>query len=240
MRKLVMLLLCLAGLTYAGPTDDDILRASDRSRGGDLPGISWTVKIAVFDKPGAAATDERLIRLFAKDGAWSAEFVAPKKIRGQRLLKKGSNMWFMSQGLQKPVPISQRQRLTGGAANGDIASTNYFRDYQAKRAVDEVVDGKLCYVYELTAQDKSVTYDRVRYWVSKQDQLGIKAEFLSKSGKLLKTAWLEYGNWIIVEGEQIPFISSMRIEDALEAGKITRLSYSEITIGRIPDAKFNQ
>jgi len=236
---LSLLLGTVAGVAGAAADDSDILRAADRSRGGDLPGIVWSVNIAVYANPGAAADDERRIRLFARDSMWSAEFAEPKKIRGQRLLKKGSNMWFMSPGLQKPVPISQRQRLTGGAANGDIASTNYVRDYNAVRVADQVVDGKPCYVFELSARDKNVTYDRVRYWVSKDDRLGVKAEFLSTSGKLLKTAWFEYGNRIQVDGRQIPFISRMKIEDALEKGKLTVLSYSDIDVGEVPAAKFS-
>lgn len=233
--------LLAAGLSFAtlavGESDAEILRNADRSRGGGLPGIVWTVDVAVQDKPGAASSDERTIQIYVKDAAWSAEFMEPKKIRGQRLVKKGTNMWFMSPGLQKPVPISQRQRLTGGAANGDIASTNYVRDYIAKRVQDETIDGVPCYVFELTARDKSVTYDRVRYWVSQRDKLGVRADFLTSSGKLLKTARFEYGNRINYEGRSIPFISRMKIEDALQSGKLTTLSYSRIAVSDVPAAK---
>ena len=241
------LLLIILGLLSVGvasatqpdsPDDAEILRSADRSRGGGLPGITWTVDVAVFAKPGATASEGRTIQLYVKDGAWSAEFMEPKKIRGQRLIKKGTNMWFMSPGLQKPVPISQRQRLTGGAANGDIASTNYVRDYTAMRVTDETIDGVPCYVFDLFAREKSVTYDRIRYWVSKRELLGIRADFLSSSGKLLKTARFDYDNRINVGGKATPFISQMKIDDALQSNKLTTLSYSRIAVSEVPAAKF--
>ena len=40
------------------------------------------------------------------------------------------------------MSISARQRLTGLAANGDIASTNYARDYEGTIVGEEVVDGE--------------------------------------------------------------------------------------------------
>ena len=45
------------------------------------------------------------------------------------MLFNDRTIWFIKPGLRKPVSISARQRLVGDAANGDIATTNYARDY---------------------------------------------------------------------------------------------------------------
>ena len=130
-----------------------------------------------------------------------ADFLSPNKIRGQRLLKRGKNMWFSSPNASKAVPISQRQRLSGGASNGDVASTNYARDYEIVSVTDESIDGKATRRFELRSKDSSVTYDQVRYWIDTKAKVGVKAEFLSKTGKLLKTAAFQYGNKIQYEGD---------------------------------------
>ena len=45
------------------------------------------------------------------------------------MLLDGRAMWYGKKGLRKPVSISPQQRLSGEAANGDIAAVHYARDY---------------------------------------------------------------------------------------------------------------
>ena len=59
------------------------------------------------------------------------ETLAPLNSKGARMLQVERNMWLTKPGLKKPVPISPRQRLSGQAAIGDIAATNYAKDYSA-------------------------------------------------------------------------------------------------------------
>ena len=82
----------------------------------------------------------------------------------------------------------------GDAANGDIASTNYADDYIGTLSGEEPVKGEACHVLDLKAASKNVTYDRIRYWVSKERLVGVKAEFYTLSGKLFKTAEFRYDN----------------------------------------------
>jgi len=87
------------------------------------------------------------------------------------------------------LPISQRQKLQGLAAYGDIPATNYSDDYRSTRAAPEEIDGDECYVLNLTAKDKKrSTYDRIRYWISKSRLVGVKAEFFTVSGMMIKRA----------------------------------------------------
>lgn len=76
------------------------------------------------------------------------------------------NMWFVKPGLRKPVPISPRQKLSGGAANGDIASTNYAGDYKAQYVSDERVGETDCYLFDLLSNTRKATYYRIRYWIN--------------------------------------------------------------------------
>lgn len=233
------LTLLAAGVQAQGSGDDiQLLRDADRTRGGNLPGVSWRVSVEVLEN--GEKSDSQSIQLHATQDAWVADFLAPNKIRGQRLLKRGKNMWFTSPSASKAVPISQRQRLSGGASNGDVASTNYARDYDIVSVADETVDDKATKRFELRSKDSSVTYDQVRYWIDTKTKVGVKAEFLSKTGKLLKTAAFQYGNSIRYEGNTLPFVSQMEIRDTLRKAEVTRMTYSDIKVGTIPASRFSR
>jgi hypothetical protein len=148
-------------------------------------------------------------------------------------------MWYVKPGLSKPVPVSPRQRLLGRAANGDIATTNYAGDYRIVNTSEDRVDNEACYIFELSAVDKKATYDRIRYWVSRQRLVGVKAEFYTVSGKMFKTASFEYRNSITVDGKTREFISRMVIADAVMKENVTTLNYRKATVKKVPDSRFN-
>ncbi len=240
-HQLVCILLCCFATATVwantkAPSITEILSYADTARGGGLPGLEWKVDVESVLKKGREETFT--LKVSAASGNWVAEFQKPGNVFGNKLLKRGDNMWFTKRGLRKPVPISQRQRLTGSAANGDIASTNYVKDYKAERLPDETIDGEDYYVFDLEAKVSSVTYDRVKYWVGQTTQLGAKAEFYSSGGRLLKTATFEYKNSISVDGEALPFISRMVIEDAVNTSQHSVLEYDEIHIKAIPAGRF--
>ena len=165
--------------------------------------------------------------------------LAPPKYRGNKILMLNTSMWFYKPGLSRPVPISQRQKLMGDASYGDIASTNYAEHYSATRLPDEVVDGEDCYVFDLKARIGKVTYDRIVYWVSKQRQLGLKADYLTVSGKKFKSASMEYGNSVEFNGQRRPFLSRIAMRGELLNGTVTYLQLRSPRIEPIPDYVFD-
>jgi len=100
------------------------------------------------------------------------------------------------------------------------------------------VDGEACHVLELAAHHKRTTYDRVRYWVSIGREVAVKAAFYSVSGKLLKTARFEYGNVIEFQGQHIPFVSRMTIQDALTPAE-TVMEFGTVKVEAIAPAEFD-
>ncbi len=227
---IALLLICMSFVTHAAETDALLLHA-DRARGGHLPGLAWVIEINAHDSDGDT---RQVMNAIANTHNTRVDYTAPEKIRGQRVLMIGRNMWFSRPGLQRPVPLSPRQRLIGQAANGDIAATHYVEDYDAKAVGNEVIDGEACVIFELTAKEKIVTYDRIRYWVSEKRKLGVKAEFYTVSGKLFKSARFEYANAIEYDGQRIPFVSRMTISDAINANSVTTLDYRDVRVKK-PD-----
>jgi hypothetical protein len=68
--------------------------------------------------------------------------------------------------------------------------------------------------------------------------LAVQAEFLSLSGKKLKSAQFDYGHRIEVQGRVIPFVSRMVISDALTDARTT-LDYGRITVKAIAPSEFD-
>jgi hypothetical protein len=207
----------------APPPPEQLLQEADRARGVGEGGLTWTVVVEATED---GETTRRIFLIRTRGSDALAETRAPDRARGELLLFSDGNLWFFKPGLRKPVAISARQRLSGEASNGDIARTRFAHDYEATHAGEELVDGEETWKLELKARGKSVTYDRIRYWVSKSRRLGVKAEFLTVSGEVLKVATFEYGNSLETATGAIPFLSQTRISDAVVPTNFTVLRFN--------------
>jgi len=239
-RCLFAFALALAPLVLgaAGPDPQQLLRLSDQARGGGLPGLVW--EVTTVNSGSKADPDDLPMRLLIKavDSSSLAETLEPLRSKGGRMLQVDRNMWLTKPGLTKPVPISPRQRLTGQAAIGDIAATNYAKDYTPALVREEDVRGERCYLLALRASGRQSTYDRIDYWVSAARGLALRADFLALSGKKLKSAEFDYDNRIELQGRTIPFVSRMVISDALTDARTT-LEYHHVTIKAVPPSTFD-
>jgi len=220
---------------HAQMNPKEILRKADEAR-GNAAGVEWEIAIESIE---GGRQQQRTIRVTARGFNSLADFLAPPNVKGQKLLMLDRNMWFAKPGLSKAVPISPRQKLVGGAANGDIASTNYAGDYKIVQTSEDIVNKEPCYLFELSAVDNRATYDRIKYWISKERLVGLKAEFYTVSGKMFKTAAFEYENSIIVDDKPREFISKMVITSAIIKEDVTTMRYRKPSIKKVPDSIFN-
>ena len=240
-KFIVLLVMVVSGIVFnaksalAEMTPKEILEKADEAR-GNVEGVEWKIKIESIER---GRKQVRTLIIKARDFNSLAEFISPPKVKGRKLLMIDRNMWFVKPGLRKPVPISPRQKLIGGASNGDIASTNYAGDYKVTNASEESVNEESCYLYDLTATNKKATYDRIKYWISKKQLVGVKADFFTVSGKMFKSATFEYDNSIMVQDRSRSFVSKMVITNAVIKEDITTMMYSKVKIKRIPDSTFN-
>jgi outer membrane lipoprotein-sorting protein len=160
----------------------------------------------------------------------------PASERGQILLMKGRDLWVFLPAVAQPIRVPLSQRLTGQVANGDLARANFAWDYEPRLLRTEVVDGEPTHVLELTANDRSVTYHKVIYWVRQANNHPYKAEFYSVSDRLLKTA--HFQNFTRMDGRARP--SRMVMQDALRQGEESLLEYSELKPRDLPDRIFTK
>jgi len=220
----------------ASPTALELLQAADRARGAAKDGITWEIEVETFEDGGGSKVSYT-VKVKGDDAL--AEATAPARNKGEMMLFNDRNLWFFKPGIKKPVSISARQKLMGQAANGDIASTQYARDYDATIAGEEKIEGKDTYKLELKAKAKNVTYDRIRYWISKDGKLGVKAEFLTVSGEVFKWATFEYDNKMTLGGKTYPFVSTMTIYDAIVKTNKTVIRYQVPRTEAHSDSNFN-
>lgn len=228
----------LTGLASAStePNVHSLLENSDRARGGGNSGMVWDVDVK--NSGGTGQDQDMRMRIKATDTASLAETLEPVRSKGAKMLQVDRNMWLTKPGLKKPIPISARQRLTGLAAIGDIAATNYVKDYTPVLTRSDAYKGEPCYVIELTARERQATYDKIVYWVSAERGVAVHANFLSLAGKKLKSADFEYNNSIVVGGKKTLFVSRMEISDELTDAR-TVLEYGRVRLQTIPESEFD-
>lgn len=132
--------------------------------------------------------------------------------------------------------LSLAQRLVGQVANGDIARANFSGDYAPTLAGTTTIDGEALYVLDLSAVNRSVTYQRVRYWVQQGDFRPYKAEFYALSGRLLKTC--RYEDYKPLGGKIRP--TRLVMTDALNPGEQSTMEYSDMKLRDLPDRVFSK
>jgi outer membrane lipoprotein-sorting protein len=76
------------------------------------------------------------------------------------------------------------------------------------------MDGRLCWVVEMTAKEKDVSYYTRKIWVDKERWLPLMEERYAKSGKLLKTT--KFDEIVRIEGRWYPM--KMTFKDMLQRG----------------------
>lgn len=242
--KYILLLVIVFMTSVVFGQDSEALKAlkkSDFYRGGS-EGVEWDIKVQNIEQGETkndfvltvegTATDDHFYSLIT--------FVGPKKFEGQKLLIRDKSMWFMKKGLSNPAPISSRQRLSGNAANADVAAANYSNDYNIESTTDGTFNNKPCWILLLKAKDNLVTYPMVKYWISKTENFGLQAEFYGKSEKLIKTAVFEYENKVEYKAKKYSYLSKISISDMINKDDKTILSISKVSFPTYASSKFQK
>jgi outer membrane lipoprotein-sorting protein len=120
------------------------------------------------------------------------EFTNPED-RGVRYLKLDKNLWMYFPKEQDTVKISGHL-LKEGMMGSDLSyedaleSKDYKLLYAAAAKGEAEVEGRRCYMVELTAKAAAAPYDRRLLWIDAERWVPLKEEMYAKSGKLLKTS----------------------------------------------------
>ena len=212
----------------------DLVRRADAIR---FPRESFQTEIVVRNFADGAEGESRTFRVLSRGNENTIVLtLEPATERGQALLMRARDLWVFMPSVSQPVRLSLAQRLTGQVANGDLARANFAGDYNPKIVRSETINGEKYHVLELTGVDRSVTYQRVVYWVNEKNNWPLKAEFYSLSNRLLKKC--SYENFQTLAGKVRP--TRLVMEDALRGGEKSVLEYSEMKLRDLPDKIFTK
>ncbi|SEJ19747.1 outer membrane lipoprotein-sorting protein [Paraburkholderia diazotrophica] len=232
-------LLVPAGETRAAEPDTATmtrwLNRADIARGG-IGTWSWTVRVHSSEPSGGTDTTYAVA---VRDGDALVRTIEPKRYQNERILIASRTMWYTKPGLRRPISVSPQQRLVGEASNGDIAATQYARDYTPEYAGETRVEGHDCYRLRLNATRNDVTYAGIVYYVDRRTLLGVKAEFMTPSGEVFKTATFDYQTLRDADGKESPFVSAMTIVNTNFPDRMSRLEYSEVQPASFPASLFS-
>lgn len=228
MKHLPLAICCLALHAIPAPANEAALKEAEQARGimtGDT-GVQWKVSVSGTNNARFVSTSQ--------NGKIYAEVIEPEEAKGRKYLAEAKgNMWFWKPGLSRPVSVSKRQRLSGDAAIGDIASTSFVEGYKVVSAEPGDLNGEAATVYTMKSNSLTDTYAQIKYWVIQGKNLGKKAEFYAKSGTLLRTSTMVYNN--TANGR--PFLSKMVISDS---SRTITLSFSNVKLGNYPARMFER
>jgi len=161
-------------------------------------------------------------------------FTAPPRVQDQALLRKGDDQWIYFPDIKKTMKISGRQQLLGSDfLYGDILSLDLSNGYKASIVDDTAeVNGDICYKINLSSTSLTALYDKVTYYIRKDDYAPIKREFYTKSGIKLKT--------LILNNHDIDHIPRRwEMFSALQKGSSTIMLIKSIKKKDIPDNYFS-
>jgi outer membrane lipoprotein-sorting protein len=224
----------LSAHAVAEPKADALVAKADAIR---FPTEPFQVLVTVYTRDRDGDTGKHVYQVLQKGHENSVvRTLEPESERGQVMLLRGADLWVFLPDVSQPVRLPLSQRLTGQVANGDLARANFAGDYAAVLDDIQEIDGEKYAVLELTAARKGVTYHRVRYWVNATNHRPYRAEFYTRSNRLMKVG--DYSEFKTLGGGIRP--TRLHLRDALRTGEESLVVYSNLKLRDIPDKFFTK
>jgi len=213
---------CVAENIFAETNAAQLVRDADGYRGYLNSAFTATLEVTSIVPEKEPRSNRLALSVKGLDSL--VKFEAPARDKGKAMLFKHRELWFHAPRTKRLIRLTPAQRLLGEASNGDVAGTRFADDYEAELSRRETVNDTPCFVLDLKAVDRKVTYARIRYWVSEKGHRPVRSEHFAISGKLLKTA--EYTKFTVVTDDAVPKLAKLIIHNPLKTGQRTILVYS--------------
>ena len=140
-------------------------------------------------KPGGS-TSTTVAAMFRRDR--TEEFliliIEPVIDKGKGYLKKGDNLWLYDPVGKSFTFTSAKERFQNSSArNSDFSRSNFSKDYKVVSGKKTKLGKFSCNLIELESTNSSVSFPKMKIWVSEGDNLVRKIEDYSLSGQLMRT-----------------------------------------------------
>jgi outer membrane lipoprotein-sorting protein len=222
----VLLIACSVILSFSSLAAD-LLQEVDSFRN---PSDSYSMNVRIVS---SNESEEAKFLVYLKgNNKTLIKVLAPKKNLGRNMLMMDENMWVYVPNIRRSVRVSLNQKLTGEAANGDISRMRWAGDYSHKI---EKADQETTELF-LEAVKPGLTYSKIRVWISSIDKRPLKAEFLTLSGKIIKTA--TYDKYASNLGKMRPTL--IHIVDNLRKDQYSDIHIEKMENKSFPDVMFTE
>jgi outer membrane lipoprotein-sorting protein len=192
MKKFCIVLVCVAFATPLWaqmPTGEEVLQRIDENMVIEQA-ISET-KMVIHARTGERTiTSKSWIK--GEDKAF-VEYLSPAREKGKKMLRIEEKIWnYTPEPHDRIITISGhllRQSVMGSDLSyEDMTENREMIDmYDAVVEGEEDMNGRPCYVLQLTAKEEGLSYHSRKLWVDNERWLPVREERFAKSGKLLKT-----------------------------------------------------
>lgn len=209
-------------------TAQEIIRRADDVRN---PSESYYIEVEVVDR-GSNEPSHKFHVAIAGNDKTRIETIEPARDNGRNMLMLGENMWVFVPNLKREVRVSLNQKLTGQAANGDISRMRWSGDYQP--TIEEETEKE--WQLDLQASKKGLTYDRLRVWVEKDSFRPKRAEYMTRTGKVLKK--VKYGGYKTLAGRERP--SKILIQDATKSNDQSIIKIRKMKVKSFPSSLYQK
>ncbi|MCB8994726.1 MAG: outer membrane lipoprotein-sorting protein [Bacteroidales bacterium] len=170
------------------------------------------------------------------------EYLSPAREQGTKMLKLENSLWIYSPSTDRIIQISG-QMLRQSVMGSDLSYEDMLDDrkltdvYDAKVSGTEMIDGRNCYILDLTARVEDVSYHTQKIWVDTERFVPLKQEMYAKSGQLLKRTSLS--DIKQVEGRWFPM--TITYKDMLKDGDGTEFRMTSVKFDQdIPEYLFTK
>jgi hypothetical protein len=234
----VLFALFVVGPVAAAPEAADLLSRLDAQRA--LPRMSFVLNLTSYqgDKAVESSTLWGWVTLGASANKTLVAFAEPASLRGRKMLMDGPTVYLLFPKTRNPIRLSPLQVLLGQSSNGDVARTAFSTDYDASTLGSETVDGKDCWVFDLTARSghQGTAYQRVRLWAQKDGLLPLAADFYGSGAQKLKHT--VYGDYRAVDDKVLAH--RLDIFDGADPTRHTVLQYTQVGRHTLGDSVFRK
>ncbi len=163
-----------------------VREADEKIRGNSSSGI-FTMTI---ERPGWSRSIS--MKNWSLGNEYSLIYItAPAKEKGQVFLKRKNEMWNWIPSIERMVkipPSMMMQSWMGSDFTNDdlVKESSLVKDYTHLLLGEEKVQGYDCYKIELIpTEDAPVVWGKINMWISKKDNLWLKAEYYDEDGFLV-------------------------------------------------------
>lgn len=231
--------LLLASLAHAeAPTPEQLVQKMD-----EVMTFKTRVTDATLNVTRDGKTETKTLRIWNRgwDDSYS-EFLSPARDKGVKYLKLEKNLYMFLPSTEKVVKISGHL-LRQSVMDSDFSYEDMLeqrallQDYDAKLLGEDKLDGKPCWIVDLTAKNPGLTYARRKMWIAQDTYIPLKAERYAQSGLLLKT--LTMSDVTDVGGRKFPL--RMLMQDAARKGSQSEFKMANMQFDlALPDDTFSR